>query len=261
MNPSHLIASMIIERPRKSTRVVSGPFKRAKATDSATVHDWNKLVGIYEFYLHPYFAAAIAANSMFCIDDGVAQGYYTISMAHRLPLSRHIVYETDELQRKKLQFAIIELDPRLNIDARDECTLNRLKSDLLLSDSGFLLMDCQCGEKDLLTEDLHDCLSRWHILLEVHDYPAPGVGENIMQIFKDSHDISLCWSKDPSPSDLAQIAPYPLNYLCKESFRDMFDEKRGGVMRFLYLVPKVYILYLHSLSDCENCCIGQQAES
>lgn len=241
MNPFHRIASMIIERARKSTRVVSGPFKGAKATESATVHDWNKLMGIYEFYLHPYFEAAIAANPMVCIDVGAAQGYYTLGMAHRLPLSRHIAYEMDEGERKKLLSAITELDPGLNIDVRDECTLNRLKSDLLSSDSGFLLMDCEGGEKDLLTEDVHDCLSRWHILLEVHDYHAPGAGEKIMQIFKDSHDISLCWSKDPSPSDLAQIAPFPLNYLCKEAFRDMFDEKRGGAMRFLYLVPKVGI--------------------
>ncbi len=239
MNPSHFFASRIIERARKSSWVVSGPFKGAIATESATIYDWNKLMGVYEFYLHPYIDAVNKANPPVCIDVGAAQGYYTLGLAYRLPNSLHIAYEMDDGERKKLLSAMSGLDLGQKIEIRGECTLNSLKRDVLSSETGFLLMDCEGAEKDLLTEAVHDALSQWIILLEVHDFHAPGAGETIIEIFKESHDISLCWSRDPSPSDLVQCVPFPLNFLCLDAFKDMFNEKRGGEMRFLYLTPKI----------------------
>lgn len=116
--------------------------------------------------------------------------------------------------------------------------MQALLIDIQNSDRGFLIMDCEGAEEQLLTESMHVFLKQWHILLEVHDFHAPGAGDRIHEMFESSHDIIVIWSREPSPSDLSQIAPWPLNHLCLSAFRSMFAEGRGCSMRFFYLSPK-----------------------
>jgi hypothetical protein len=236
MNPTYKLASTLVERARHHAIVASGPFKGARTTLSATMHDWNKLMGVYEFYLHDVLEDAIASNPPLCIDVGAAEGYYTLGLAHRLPQARHLAYEMLDETRQKLDLSAASVNAA--IETRRECTIESLKADVLGSDRGFLLMDCEGCEDSLLNQELLAPLAGWHVLLEVHDYHAPGAGEKIFQLFSASHEISVVYSREPSASDLAPIAPWPLNVFCLDSFRKMFEEGRGCVMRFFYMRPK-----------------------
>jgi hypothetical protein len=236
MNPTYRLASALIERARHHNRVASGPFRGARTTLSATLHDWNKLMGIYEFYLHDVIEDAIASRPPLCIDVGAAEGYYTLGMAHRLPHARHLAYEMLDETRQKLEQTASGVSAV--IETRGECTIESLKADVLGSERGFLLMDCEGCEDALLTQELLGPLAGWHVLLEVHDYHAPGAGEKIFQLFSSSHQIAVVTSREPSAADLAPIAPWPLNVFCLDAFRTMFDEGRGCVMRFFYFAPR-----------------------
>ena len=111
-------------------------------------------------------------------------------------------------------------------------------ADVLSSERGFLLMDCEGNEEQLLSASICEPLARWHILLEVHDFQAPGAGDRIFELFSATHDVEIIHSRQPDRSTLAAIAPWPLNALCLDAFQDMFDEGRGGSMRFFHFTPK-----------------------
>jgi hypothetical protein len=236
MNLTFLLASALIERVRKMNRVAAGPFKGARTTESARLHDWNQLMGIYEFYLHDVIEDALLSDPPLCIDVGAAEGYYTLGLAHRLPQARHLAYEMLDESRQKLER--IAAGGSAAIETRGECTMKSLKADVLGSARGFLIMDCEGCEDSLLTHDLLGPLAGWHVLLEVHDYQAPRAGEKILQLFSPTHQINVVTSREPSATDLAAIAPWPLNVICLDAFRTMFDEGRGSVMRFFYFTPK-----------------------
>jgi hypothetical protein len=236
MNLTYRIASSLIQRAKQRHQVASGPFKGAKLIPSALEHDWNKLMGVYEFYLHGPLEAAIASLPPLCIDVGASEGYYTLGLAHRLPKSRHIAYEMIDETRSKLVRASEML--QASIQVKGKCTLEELTADVLSSERGLLLMDCEGNEEQLLTASIREPLARWHILLEVHDFQAPGAGERILELYSVTHDVAIINSSQPDRSTLAAIAPWPLNALCLDAFQDMFEEGRGGSMRFFFFTPK-----------------------
>jgi hypothetical protein len=99
-------------------------------------------------------------------------------------------------------------------------------------------MDCEGNEEQLLTASIREPLARWHILLEVHDFQAPGAGDRILELFSTTHDVAIIHSSQPDRSTLAALAPWPLNALCLDAFQHMLDEGRGGIMRFFFFTPK-----------------------
>ncbi len=236
MNLTYQIASSLVERAKHRNQVAAGPFKGAKLILSALEHDWNKLMGLYEFYLHGALESVIASRPPLCIDVGAAEGYYILGLAHCLPESRHIAYEMIDETRGRLCRASASLKP--SIEVKGMCTPEELRADVLSCEHGFLLMDCEGYEEHLLNASLRDPLAGWHILLEVHDFQAPGSGDRILDLFSATHDVAIINSRQPDRSTLSAIAPWPLNALCLDAFRVMFEEGRGGIMRFFYFTPK-----------------------
>jgi hypothetical protein len=171
MNPTYRLASVLIERARKRRTEASGPFKGATATFSASLHDWNKLMGAYESYLHDLIEDALACDPPLCINVGAAEGCYTLGLARRLPLSRHLAYEMMDESRQKIESLTFGVNA--SIETRGECSVKSLKAVINGSERGFLIMDCEGWEDHLLTNALRSALSSWHILVEVHDISSP----------------------------------------------------------------------------------------
>lgn len=216
--------------------MVSGPFKGAPLTPGAKNHEWNKVVRAYKFYLHAAVEDVIQRQPPVCIDVGAAEGYYTLGLAHRLPKSRHIAYEMVDEFRAILSESVAKSAAPVQI--KGLCTREDLIHDLKSSSSGFLLMDCEGAEEQLLTEETTPYLKNWIVLLEVHDFQAPGAGEKILKLFADSHTVEVLHSRDPNASDLTAFAPWPMNLICREAFRSLFDEGRNCSMRFFYFTPR-----------------------
>ncbi|MFN9630002.1 MAG: hypothetical protein ACK59A_07190 [Cyanobacteriota bacterium] len=236
MNPSYRIASSLIERAKRSGHVASGPFKGTLLTPGAEDHQWNKTMGAYEFYLHDAVEDAIQRRPPLCIDVGAAEGYYTLGLAHRLPGSRHIAYEMVDEFRAILSQSIAKQP--VPVQVKGICTREELIRDLASSAEGFLVMDCEGAEEMLLTAETMPHLKRWTVLLEVHDFQAPGAGEKILKLFADSHSVKVLQSWEPEASDLSAFARWPLNQFCRDAFRSLFDEGRNCTMRFFYFTPR-----------------------
>jgi hypothetical protein len=124
------------------------------------------------------------------------------------------------------------------IDLRAECRPHDLIQIAEENRRGFLIMDCEGAERELLGDAVRPGLRDWMILLEVHDWHAPGAGEEILQRFGATHEIQILWSRKPTPQEFRSVVPWPFNYYCAGVLSRMCDEGRGDGMRFFFMVPK-----------------------
>lgn len=233
---SQRIVSYFIDRCRDRGVVNWGPFAGSPATEDSLAHCWMRLLGVYEFYLHPAVEAAILAKPPAVVDVGASSGYYSIGMAYRLPGSRHFALEMQENERESLARTAAKINTPINL--RGLCTAADLLEIAQSEPRGFLVMDCEGAEKELLGDQVHSHLKNWTILLEVHDWHAPGVGDKIYERFESTHFIQTIWTRDAGNQEFASIVPWPLCYYCRKVLSKVAQERRGGAMRFFFMLPK-----------------------
>jgi hypothetical protein len=234
---SQRIVSYFIDRCRDRGVVNWGPFAGAPATEDSLAHCWMRLLGVYEFYLHPAVEAALLAKPPVVVDVGASSGYYSIGMAYRLPGSRHFAFEMQENERESLARTAAKINTPINL--RGLCTTADLVEIAQNEPRGFLVMDCEGAEWELLGDQVHRHLKNWTILLEVHDWHAPGAGEEIYKRFETTHSIQTLWSRTAGPKEFRTIVPWPVNIYCSGVLRRICEEGRGGAgMRFFSMVPK-----------------------
>ena len=171
------------------------------------------------------------------VDVGAADGYYSLGFASRLPEARHVSFEMLEDSRSALQRCAEKLET--SIEIRGLCRPEDLVEVVGSSKRGFLLMDCEGAERELLAGSVVPLLAEWTVLLEVHDGHAPGVGEEIQQRYSLSHDIEVIWTRDPTAADFRAVLSWPLNHYCKDVMRRTCEEGRGVPMRFFFMTPRV----------------------
>jgi hypothetical protein len=230
------IVSYYIDQIRSKGVINFGPFAGVPATEDSLQHCWVRLLGIYEFYLHDCIERAIAANPNAVVDVGASSGYYSFGMASRLPKSKHIAFEMLESERASLLRTASKIS--VPIDLRAGCKPQDLVQIANEHRRGFLIMDCEGAERELLGDAVCPGLKNWMVLLEVHDWHAPGAGEEILNRFEASHEIQILWSRKPAPQEFRSVVPWPFNYYCAGVLSRMCDEGRGGGMRFFFMVPK-----------------------
>jgi len=230
------IVSHYTEKVRSQGVIKFGPFAGVPATEDCLQHCWMRLLGIYEFYLHDCIERAIGFNPKIIVDVGASSGYYSIGMASRLPRARHVAFEMQQSERDSFSRTASKIS--VPIDLRAECRPDDLIQIAEENRRGFLIMDCEGAERELLGDAVWNGLRDWMVLLEVHDYQAPGAGEEILQRFSASHDIQILWSRNPSPQEFQSVVPWPFHYYCVSVLSRMCDEGRGGVMRFFFMVPR-----------------------
>ena len=233
---SQRISSWAINRYKNSGRVATGPFAGAPATEDAVAQTWNRLLGIYEFYLHPVLEDVIRSKPKVVVDVGASSGYYSVGLGFRLPESLHYAFEMDDKERASLERTATRINAK--IEALGFCMPQNLIEIARSHDSGLLVMDCEGGEKQLLGDEIKNHLAKWTILLEVHDYHAPGAGEEIQKRFEPTHDIKEIWSRPPVASDFKFLLKWPLNIYCEKALQRMCEEGRNGSMRFFYMTPR-----------------------
>jgi hypothetical protein len=231
------IVSRQIDKIRSKGKINFGPFAGVSATEDCLQHCWMRLLGIYEFYLHGCIERAIGFEPNAVVDVGASTGYYSIGMAFRLPRAKHIAFEMQQSERDSFLRTASKIS--VPIDLKTECKPQDLIQIAEENRRGFLIIDCEGAERELLGDAVCPGLRDWMVLLEVHDWHAPGAGEEILQRFGSSHDIQILWSRNPSPWEFRSVVPWPFNYYCAGVLSRICDEGRGGGMRFFFMVPKV----------------------
>ena len=130
--------------------------------------------------------------------------------------------------------------PFLLVDC-EGCELEYLPSPNLLSDDSNPLTNfpIEAQSKDNLDDEtliIASILKRSIILVEIHDFVTDGIGETLVERFKDSHDITMIrqGAKDPYKSSIIRMLHDMDKWM-------IINENRPETLFWLYMIPKSFI--------------------
>jgi hypothetical protein len=212
--------------------VLAGPFRGLRYVPEAvgSVHA-PKLLGTYERELHPQLAALIAHAPDVVVNIGAGEGYYAVGLARRLVQAKIIAFEADDRGRELTgRVAALNRVGR-RVEVRGLCTPADLATALRGTQRPAVVIDAEGAEGEILDPVRVPDLARAVILVEVHDFISPLLGDLLLGRFAPTHRHVEIWSRSRTAHDLpgftrlATLTPWR-----GQAVRAM-DEQRPGPMR------------------------------
>jgi hypothetical protein len=182
--------------------VTGGPFAGLVYPDTAPISLVPKLLGIYERELHGAIEAAIGAQPDMIVNVGAADGYYAVGLARRLPAATVIAYEADARQRELCRR--VAAANGVPMDIRGTAGAGNVEG------ADLVVMDCEGCERALLRPPLPAT-----IIVELHDFVHPGIGEEIAQRFAATHEVAIVPTAPQPPHGellLSEYRPGPMRW-------------------------------------------------
>lgn len=217
---------------RLGPTVLSGPFKGMRyirsSEGSAII---PKIIGCYEKELHCAIGKMIGMKPDVIVDIGCAEGYYAVGMAFRLKESRIAAYDINPAAREKCaELARINgVETRIRIGA--ECTHAELQE--VISGTCLVICDCEGYEDAILDPQAVSGLKKCDLIVEVHEFVVPGIGEKLKNRFESTHHLTEIYSVDRKSGD------YPmLDFLTESEKTNVLSEWRPGNMSWLIMEAK-----------------------
>lgn len=214
------------------SKVLAGPFKGLEYPEK-TVAERNlvgKILASYEDELHEFVEEICEKKYSMIINVGSADGYYTVGLALRAPLTKVIAFDTDIWARQATK-ALALLNGAKNIQIRSMCSPAVLRE--ILPPNGLLVSDCEGYETTLLDPSECPQLKTATILVEIHEHNSPGAESIIRKRFSDSHEIRVATSRRKKSADYK-----PLSTLSEEMSSLVISEGRGSyIQNWLLLLP------------------------
>lgn len=176
-------------RARNGTTVLAGPFKGMRYEVAAAEGAWAaRLLGVYESSLAPVFEAVIAKGYPQVLDIGCAEGYYAVGLARRMKNSRVFAHDIDPNARALAgQLAAANgVADRVILGAE----IGHRDFDLCQQARTFVLCDIEGAEEALLDPIAAPGLLSADILVEVHEGMKPGLTDQLVARFAESHHIT-----------------------------------------------------------------------
>lgn len=185
---SVLIQNTLLQQ--QGTRVLQGPLQGLDfLPQSAEGCHIAKLLGCYEQPLLPYIEQAIQANYPTILNIGCAEGYYAVGMARRMPNTKVLAFDLNPKAQETCATLAIKNDVsnRITIGSlfKPEDFANYAGQKVLV------LCDIEGAEQALLDPLLAPALKAMDIIMESHECLVPGITQQIIYRFKDSHEITL----------------------------------------------------------------------
>ena len=118
------------------------------------------------------------------------------------------------------------------------CDSESLGRSLLDAGYALVIMDVEGGEKTLLDPMVTPELLHAHIIVEIHDFVDPELGEVILQRFNNSHYIQDIAIKERSLSDYPFEIPVLTKILFRDVLLDTLSKKRHHNSRWFYMLPR-----------------------
>jgi hypothetical protein len=173
-------------------RVGAGPFRgmRYRTNSAASVYN-PKLLGSYEFELHPVAEAICALSPQCIVDVGAAEGYYAVGFALRLPKSRVIAFEMDKSALAGLRRLAAMNRCAERVELRGKCTPAELRACLIDAERTVLICDVEGFESVLLDPLDVPRLRNVSILVELHEQSSPGVTRLLLDRFSHTHGCQV----------------------------------------------------------------------
>jgi hypothetical protein len=170
--------------------VLSGPFQGMSFVRSVAEGCCvPKLLGCYEEELHPYLERAVNAGYEQLLNIGVAEGYYAVGLARRMPNARVFAFDIDEnAQRTCAGLA------RANGVAERVSVGGLFRGEDFASYAAartLLICDIEGAERDLLDPVAYPALERLDIIVELHDCMDARLSTDVPARFAATHDVVL----------------------------------------------------------------------
>lgn len=207
-----------------------------------------KLLGIYEKELTPHIEKIISLSPSLVVDLGAAEGYYAIGLALRLTETRVIAFEMEERGRKAIDQMRNLNGVAHRLEIRGKCEPADLNSVLNNSMKTVIVCDVEGYEQFLLDPCAVPALRFAAILVELHDFIVPNIGEIIKDRFSVSHDICHVW-QEPRTTEDFPWRTMGTTLLPKSYLQWAVSEWRPVRMAWFMMTPREYSTNAPSKND------------
>lgn len=152
---------------------------------------YPKLSGIYESELFPIIEELKTKyDYKIIINIGCAEGYYAVGLAMLFKKSIVFAYDIDKSYNEVInEFAKlngVENRVKFKIATNNDSAFDNIKNQKSL-----LFCDCEGCENYLFNEKTRSMLISSDMIIETHDLAEPGVTNNLLGLFKDTHDVRI----------------------------------------------------------------------
>ena len=207
-------------------QVYHGPFTGMRYIRRASGSQLlPKIIGSYEEPIHDWVLDAVKRRYRRILDVGCAEGYYAVGLARACPESEVFAFDIQPKARDRCR-GLADLNGVENIEIGgccDHATLERL-----VDADTLVFLDIEGAERELLDPSLAPSLRAADLILELHDFIAPGTREALFERFGETHHIDLVTDFDRDPSRYPALCQLP------PELRELaLDERREPEMQWL----------------------------
>ena len=183
-------------------RVATGPFSGLLFNSRSPEDAYPPvLLGSYESDVHEWLEREIARGWPAVVNIGSNNGYYSTGLAMRMPLAIVYAFEMDDTLRVETRRSA-EINGVANrVRALGIADLSSLAA--LPIEHALVVCDCEGYERELLNPALIPWLSNAAMLVELHDFAAPGATDALRSRFSATHQIAIV---EQQPRDAAAWA-------------------------------------------------------
>jgi hypothetical protein len=159
------------------------------------------LLGTYEKELHGVIEELVSLEPETVVDVGAAEGYYAVGLAMRLPHARVIAFEMDAEGRRHLEEMAALNGVADRVEVRGKCDPASLREALQGTRKAALVCDVEGYEAELLCgPEAPDLGAAW-LLVELHEFAVPGVGERLTAAVASTHEVERIWQQGRTLKD------------------------------------------------------------
>lgn len=222
--------------------VAGGPFKgMGYVAESIGSQYWPKVFGSYECELWPVFHQLFTIHFDRIIDVGAAEGFYAIGCALKWPRARIVAYESEPRGRELIAQMAALNRVQNRVEIKGTCSAEGL-CDLLNTppvSSTLCIFDVEGAESELCDLQRVPHLAQSHLLVETHDFQAPGISDELKSRFYVTHEIEEILPRPRSITDFRDSVPLPVRLMLGRSLVYLVDEWRHSNCTWLVMQPKV----------------------
>ncbi|MCK6486683.1 MAG: hypothetical protein HUU22_15110 [Phycisphaerae bacterium] len=179
-----------------------------------------KLLGTYECEIAPAIEEALTRKPRLFVNIGGGEGYYAVGLALRSPGVETVCFESSRRGRSMIRRLADHNDVVDRLRVFGTCNREALAATLSHGSRVFVLCDVEGAEWELLDPVAIPSLREADVLVELHEFRRPGVGEELIARFRATHSIESIAARSRSPEDcpidLASLAPYRSTLLSEE---------------------------------------------
>jgi hypothetical protein len=222
-------------RDATGCRVIAGPFEGMQLPSDDM--QLKYMMGTYEMELHSVLHELLQMPFETVVNVGAGDGYYAVGVARCRPEVRVVAFEMLPAHRSRVKLLARNNGVEDRVVVMGHCMPEHFKQCVTLDPRSLVIMDCEGGEGTLLDPVLVPGLRTCHVLVELHDFMRPGIGDEIWSAFIRSHDIEEIWSRARTFADIT-IPTNDTDERERQLYVAAIDENRPSQMRWLYMRPR-----------------------